>query len=288
MNYVLLLVSALLCTGYYMLTKGASAFLDSKGRFYCSQAFFFGFAAVLAFFVTLPSLAETQPLTVLLGVIYGIFFIGSQWCYTLASKQGPASICVMINSFAFVIPTIAGPVFWKETLTLFNIIGIILVIPAVVLTVKPDKTEKKGSKLYFIPLFTAMVFSGAIGAMQKVQQTSAVSDQMPAFVMVAAITACVGSVLMTLTRIKAEGKGVMLPKKGLLFISLAGLCFSAINFLNITCVGRLGAVVFFPMYNVINIMLSLICSVVLFKEKPRRADYFAFTIGIISILIFNL
>ncbi len=288
MDYILLFVSTLFSTGRSMLMKGASFQMDTKGRFYFSQTLFFGLTAVIAFFASYSMLTEILPLTVLLGVFYGIFFIISQWCYTLALKKGPASICVMIYSFGFIFPTIAGPIFWNDTFTFFKGLGILLVFPAILLTVKPDPTQKKGSKRYFIPLFAAMCASGALGLMQKIQQNSEAATQTPAFLMVGALVACAASVLMVLLRTRSEGKSVVLPKKSFLFSSLAGVCFAVINLLNITLVGRMSSAVFFPMLNVTCIMLSLICGVVIFKEKPRRADYFAFTIGILSILVLNL
>ena len=288
MDYVLLFISTLFSTGRSMLMKGASSEMDNKGRFYFSQTLFFGMTALIAFFVTLPTITEILPLTVYLGLAYGVFFIISQWCYTLALKQGPASICVMIYSFGFIFPTIAGPIFWNDTFTFFKGLGILLVFPAILLTVKPDPAQKKGSKRYFIPLFAAMCASGALGIMQKIQQNSPAAGQTPAFLMVGALTAAVASAFMVLLRTKAEGKAVVLPKKSFLFSSLAGVCFAVINLLNITLVGRMSSAVFFPMLNVTCILLSLMCGVVLFKEKPRKEDYLAFTIGIVSIMVLNL
>lgn len=68
----------------------------------------------------------------------------------------------------------------------------------------------------------------------------------------------------------------------------AGVCFGGCNLLNTTLAGRLDSAVFFPVYNISVILLSIILSYMIFREKLTKKEVAVFLLGIISIMLLNL
>ena len=288
MDYLLLGVSACLSATRSVLAKFLSLSVDSNGKFYLTQAILFACTAVCALIAGFSILTQIKLLTVLLGLIYGAFFISSQWCYTRAMHDGPTSICGMLYAFGFVIPTLAGPIFWHDSFTVFKVIGLILVVPSILLTVRIEpKSEEQQNRKFFIPLFIAMFSSGMLGILQKIQQNSAAADQTPLFLLVGCLVAGLGSLLKALTYRKNE-PSIRPAKRSCILAAIIGVAFGILNLINITLVGRMSSAVFFPVINLSSLLLCILAGTLIFHERLRLSDKLAFVFGAAAILVLNL
>ena len=67
-----------------------------------------------------------------------------------------------------------------------------------------------------------------------------------------------------------------------------GLFFGCCNLLNTILAGRLDSAIFFPSLNIGVILLTLLCSIVFYKEKIKKNDVLVLLLGSASILLLNI
>lgn len=277
---ILLCVSILFSTGRNLLTKNISNEGFGTKRFFFIQTLLFFSGTLLLFCLNLGTRLRISLLTLLLSIIYGTLLVLAQWSYTIALKNGKTGICSTVYSLGFILPTIFGPLVYQESFSGWDLLGILIVIPVIILAgTKKSVSEKKG-KGYFIPLVIAMVCSGGLGIMQKVQQRSACADERVVFMLLAFSFATVYSLIGFCL---SEKKNFALEKKAFSGIGI-GLAFAGCNLLNTILAGRLPSTVFFPVLNVGTILFSMILGVMCFKEKLTKKDLAIFSLGVIAIL----
>ena len=112
MNIILLFVSVCTGAGRSIFSKKMSTDSVQSSKCFLNQlVMFLGAAGIIAVFY-FRNLFNTTPITILWGIGFGIFAFLAQWCYMLALSKGPTSICTMIYSFGFLLPTMAGTLFF--------------------------------------------------------------------------------------------------------------------------------------------------------------------------------
>ena len=286
-SVLLLLSSILLSSGRNLLSKNISGnAFGTKGFFFC-QALIFGAGAAVLFPLAVGALEKISPLTVLLSVIYALLLILAQWFYTMALKSGKVGISATVYSLGFVLPTLSGVFFFGETIDVINVIGILVVLPTIVISgSKSSKmVENKERSTFFVPLIIAMLSSGGLGIVQKVQQNSSVKAERDIFLFLAFALSALISLAAFLAARKSDTR--LASKKGA-FAALVGVCFALCNILNTTLAGRLPSAVFFPLLNVGSILFSLALGIVIYHEKVTKRDALILALGALAIVLINL
>lgn len=282
MNLLLLLLSIVLGSSRNLLSKSISSHpFHSKG-FYTLQSVIF-FAGSLVLFPKMIG-SGVSILTLVYALVYGLLLLLAQWCYTAAMANGDASVCSIVYSLGFILPTLSGMLFWHENVTATKIVGILFAIPAIVLSKKTGDGDKTGAKGYMLPLTFAMLSSGGLGIMQKVQGSSPYPDQRGAFVFFAFLFAGTVSLLCAL----CKKDSVQLGKYGLGSAAGVGICFAICNLLNTLLAARLDSAVFFPMLNIGVILCSLLLCILFFGEKFTRRLALVLVFATCAILFVNL
>ena len=200
MAYFLLSLSVVLSTGRNLLSKNLSFVRFKTKQFFLCQSilFFFGAFAILLFGkVSFVSIAQE---TLLYSMIYGALLILAQWFYTAALSKGNTAACSTVYSLGFIFPTLSGAMIWNEAFSFVDLLGVLSAVAAVVLSgLKVNKKDNASKAYYFIPLVIAMLASGGLGIVQKVQQKSDYADQGPIFLLIAFLLAAGISLLFALT-----------------------------------------------------------------------------------------
>lgn len=278
----LILASVILSTGRNIISKTISGISPQKAAFYFLQGIIFSSgAAVLACYPhTFDSLSVE---TVVLSLIYGVLLISAQWNFTSALSTGNTSVCVTVYAMGFVLPTVSGMIFWEEKVSFLRIIGILTAVATVVAS--GGKAEKSGSKKYLIPLILAMLSSGGLGIMQKVQQGAAHPEEKSIFIFLAFVFAAIlsfGKIAIN------KEKRIRVLKTHIVSAVLVGACFSACNLLNTILAGLLPASVIFPALNIGGIFAAMLFCLIFFREKPTRKNVLVLALGTSAILLINL
>ncbi len=290
---LLLLLTVSLSAGRNLLSKRISDVRMGEKPFFGYQAALFFVGGVLLVAVWLIGSPLSLPALSTLGfaAAYAATLLLAQWCYTASFAGIDLAICSTVYSFGFILPTLSGAALWGEPLTLFDGLGLVAVLAAIVLSGVGNKADKTSSKKYFIPLLLAMLASGGLGLIQKFQQKSAYRQEREVFVAIAFLLAASVSFVASLFA-KKKGAGAELPcakkQNGYLFAALTGLCFGACNLLDTTLAGSLDSSLFFPLKNIGVILLSIVVNAVLSQRLPSRKSCTVFGLGVVAILLLNL
>ncbi len=286
MTFLLLGLSVVLSTGRNLLSKNLSDVqFGTKPFFLCQGALFLCGSAALVLFGKISFNAVVYQ-TLIYATVYAVLLIFAQWFYTTSLGKGNTALCSTVYSLGFIFPTLSGAMLWEEPLSFLDFLGILCAISAVIVSgVKPQSREKTAKSYYFIPLVIAMLASGGLGIVQKLQQKSAYAEQKSVFLLIAFLLAAGISLLFALVTRKGDVNPVR-PKK-LAVAAGVGLFFGCCNLLNTSLAGLLDSAIFFPTLNIGVILFSMICGVIFFKEKILKKEISVLILGGLSILLLN-
>lgn len=283
---LLLLLSVSFASSRNVLTKGFAAFSFKNREFFGIQASIFGVGSIALLVVNAFGYKGISLFTFLLALLYGAVLLCAQWFYTIALSKGKTAICATIYAFGFLIPTLSGTIFWQEKISVFGYLGILMVIPVLVISGfnKKSVDNKGGSKSYLLPLIIAMLCSGGLGVIQKIQQKSVYSNQTNSFILIAFIFCFITSLLFFLFKKKGDTR---IQKRNLISCSVIGIFFATCNLLNTYLAGRLDSAIFFPAINIGSILFSLILGLIIYKEKPTKKDLIVLMLSVSAIILVN-
>ena len=287
MSLLFLGLSIILSSVRNILSKGISDVKFGTKQFFLTQACIFLCGSLVLILVANQNFERPSLPTLFYSTLYGILLLSAQYCYTSALKKGNIGICSTVYSLGFIFPTLSGNLFWNERLTGLNIIGILMVIPTIIISGMPSSKngQQKNIYTYIIPLMSAMLSSGGLGIMQKVQQNSHYPEQKNFFVISA--FALAGTISFLISLFAKREPQIKIGRK-LIFGAGIGVAFGLCNLLNTILAGQLDSAVFFPVLNIGTIFFSIVSGIIFYKEKISRNDLIAFLLGIISILLITI
>ena len=245
---------------------------------------------------------EVSLFTAVLAIIFG--FVTSIQCilYMKALSIGPVSLTTLLVSMSTVITSLSG-IFFGEQPTAFQYVGIALMVACFVLTVKADKSHRKATFGWLMLSIVSFALSGAIGVIQKIHQTSTHADELYAFLTVAFSVSVLYSLVSLPFTVKKDGDGAFLTtgeqnavldgarKYSALsysfmlggMIAAIGVCIAFNNVINLFLVGVMPSAVFFPVVNVGGLLLSILASLALFREKLSKKQWLGLAAGVLAI-----
>ncbi|MBE6704730.1 MAG: hypothetical protein E7583_05660 [Ruminococcaceae bacterium] len=285
MSLLFLGLSIILSSVRNILSKGISDVKFGTKQFFLTQACIFICGSLVLILVANQNFERPTLPTLFYATLYGILLLSAQYCYTSALKKGNIGICSTVYSLGFIFPTLSGNMFWNERLTSLNIIGILMVIPTIIISgmssSKNRQHKNKNINTYIVPLMFAMLSSGGLGIMQKVQQNSHYPEQKNLFVISA--FALAGTISFLISLFAKREPQIKIGRKLIFGIGI-GVAFGLCNLLNTILAGQLDSAVFFPVLNIGTIFFSIVSGIIFYKEKISKNDLIIFLLGIISIL----
>ena len=269
MNGLLLALSILLSTGRNLCSKQLSALRFGTKAFFVHQGVLFLSGGVALLLFGEISFASLAPAAVGFAIAYGLLLILAQWFYTASLFGGNIALCSTVYSLGFIFPTLSGAVLWSEPFSSLDLLGLLCAVMAVIASgIGKGNKQKTANALCFIPLVVAMLASGGLGIVQKLQQKSTCADQKSTMLLLAFLLAAGFSLLFALLRRDAEQKKPPLGGK-FVYAAGVGLFFGCCNLLNTTLAGRMESAIFFPTLNIGVILLSMLCGRLCFGERIR-------------------
>ena len=203
-------------------------------------------------------------------------------------RYGPVSISILIfSSFSMLISSLSGPVFWKESISILQIAGMVLSVLSMALLTEKSLVQKTSPK-WFVFLFLAGIGGGMQGPVQKALTTSAYAGENTEFILYSFIFSTIASIITYFLAGKGNKKEQITYKvKGtvlLLFISQA-LLSVFLNINNLKLVEELPTIIFFPAYTIGGLLITTIASRFLFKEKMTLRQTVGFISGLFALLL---
>ena len=283
---MLLGLSVVLSTGRNLLSKNLSNVrFRTRPFFWCQSALFLCGAVALVLFGKISSGVVAYQ-TLIYAAVYAILLIFAQWFYIAALAKGNTALCSTVYSLGFILPTLSGAILWTESFSFLDLLGIMCATSAVIVSgLKSQAKEKATKSYYFIPLVIAMLASGGLGIVQKLQQKSAYAEQKSTFLLIAFTLAAIISFIFSLFTKKQSD--TLFSRGKLVIASCVGFCFGCCNLLNTSLAGMLDSAIFFPTLNIGVILFSMICGVIFFKERILKKEITVLILGGVSILLLN-
>ncbi|MBQ8898121.1 MAG: EamA family transporter [Clostridia bacterium] len=245
--------------------------------------------AVLIFAIN-GGMGEFSWYSLFMGLIFGVVGTLQLITFMYAIAIGPFSYSSVISSMATLIPTLAGAIFWNEKISIFQWIGIVLMVVCIVFSTDKPKTrdDRKVGTKWLLIILTSTVLGGFIGILQKMHQTSVYKDQTSLFLVSSfLISAAIAGVMMVICRNKRQGDNVTPAAKTAwkwLIPLISGLSFAFPHIINLYLSGVLEAAIMFPVVNLGPLVLTTVAAAVIFKEKLSVRQWIGICIGIVSTL----
>ena len=294
--YFLLVLSTLMSTGKAIFCKAIGTEGGSKKEkaLLNFKAFVVAFlAALLVTIKDIGRLFDISAFSFTLSIFFGLSIALTQIFQSKALGQGPASTVTLIYACGFLIPIFYGIFFWDESVSVFQWLGIALLLFSLTLCLlKKEKYRKFSSWIPFA--VAAMLGSGSSAIFQKTHQCSDFSSEISFYLVFCLFFSSVFTgVAYLVTKEEKNAKKEAVDKKHAFFKSFIipaclGICVGLLNFLNLILSGNLPSVILFPIYNVGSMLLVILLSAIIYKDKMTALQKVGFFLGIAAILIIGL
>lgn len=286
--YLLLAVSIILAVGKSSLYNSFAQKSESTlGATFLFNAMSYGVAAAIALVGMLISSETLSLTTVLCAFFYAMIVTSLQTISITAMRVGAmstTSICVM---YGMIIPSVAGPFFWNEPIGMLQIIGIVLMIVSLwLIKGKSSAEEKKTSKMWVFLAIFAFVLSGMAGVMEKIHQSTAARAERMSFVLIACVFMLVFSIVAKLITYRHRGR--FSPNSTVLIAVLSGIIIGLYSTVNLTLSGKLDSMIYYPIANGGAMLLTVLVSVIVFKEHFDKQRIKGTIIGLLGILCLSI
>ncbi|MBR3750845.1 MAG: EamA family transporter [Clostridia bacterium] len=240
--------------------------------------------AVLFLAVALLEGKGVSLFTAGLGVVFGTVTALGAFFGMKAYKNGPTSYTNLLIMSSMVIPALSGAVMFNETVGVSKIIGIILMLIAIALSVC-NKADRRASLSWLALSLSAALFTGCVGVMQKVHQSSAARDELMWFLCIAFTVSSVVSLLYVVFNQRKTPLTVRSDGKMLGAIVLCGIAVMLNNAINLYLSGVMESIIFFPTVNGASIVLLLLVSLIFLKERVRPIQWVGIAAGFVAIIL---
>lgn len=225
-------------------------------------------------------------------LIWGIIYGATQTLFilfkTLAMNSGSVSITTLVGNCSLVISVLFCFVVWGETISLLDIVGLVLLMLGIILSTSKGSSNASSAKwpLYLILFF---VCAAAVGISFKAFSKTGNSEYASDMMIVAAVVMLIAyAVICLLTKKRNTDDGRKISKEFIIYALVSGILSCVYNRLNIYLSGALNAVIFFPAFNGGVIMLSTVLSFILLKEKLNIKTSIGILLGVAGICIIGI
>ncbi|WP_299890522.1 EamA family transporter [uncultured Lacinutrix sp.] len=217
------------------------------------------------------------------AIILGFLFIFIFNLMALTSQKNGLSVASVAGKMSVVVPIIFAVCVYKEQLSLFKILGIIIALLAVYFTSVKEKSKTALNKKALIYPLLLFIGSGIIDTFIKYMETNYVSTQeIPYFS--AVVFSCAGLIGFVTLIIK---KDFSFKWKNVLGGILLGVpnYFSIVYLLKALQNEDLNSSTVFTINNVAIVMISTVLGIIIFNERLIRKNWLGIGLAILSIIL---
>jgi drug/metabolite transporter (DMT)-like permease len=285
-NYILLGCSVVLAVVKSAFVKKYSSYAPDKN----SPIFFFnllayGLAAIIQLVINgIPSLSLW---IVLPSAGYALSCYLMQIFLMKSMAIGSMALSSLFCMYGMLIPSVAGPLFFSESFSALQGVGVVLMILAIFFSADVRKDNSTTSKEWLIFALLTLLFSGMVGIFEKIHQTGLQRDDIHSFLSCAfTMIALLNAITLPIVRKREENPPPI--KHGLLTAILTGLVVVFYNRINLILAGALDTMIYYPISSGGAVLLTLIVSVIVFREPIKRNHILCFVSGTAAILLLGI
>ena len=287
MKYLFMTISIILSVANACLLRGYSS--KNKEKPYSPFLFNAGVSIVWIFLMTASYLAggiRFVPVAVIYGAVYGVILCAFLFFKTGCMAEGPVSLSTLIGSCAFVIATWFGVFYNDESVSVFQLIGMLLLLVSLVLCVNPKKSGEKLTAKWFIYCLGFFLAGGFVGIIYKLFGGSSAKAEYDMMILTASVASAVLFLVMGILKSSPKnGDSIKPSKRTLLFMLFCGMASCLYIRMNLTLSNMIPSAIFFPVSNGGMVILSTIGGKLFFKEKLNKMQVSGILLGCIAVVI---
>ena len=219
------------------------------------------------------------PMTVVLGAVSGILFLGGFVLFQYNTEKNGIVLSSIFMKLGLLVPMTVSVLVFREMPTWSQITGFCIALAAIVLlNLKKEKSQRR----FAWQLFAMLLMCGGADVMSKIFETlgpAALADQFLFYTFAVALLLCVVLVVW-----RKERPGI----RELLFGTAIGIPnFFASKFLLLS-LKALPAVVVFPSFSIGTMLVATVAGVLFFKERLGKIQWLALGGIILALLLLNI
>ncbi len=293
MDYLFLVIATICASAKAIICKKIGQ--DNKGvsGVLFQNANIFAIGAIIILICNIgkvKSLLEISTFSLVLAAFFAVFLLFTQITQIYAMAGGLASLSSLIYTCGFLIPIFYNAAFLDESISVYQLLGIGLLIVALTVILPPER-NRSFSFLWLTFALASMIGSGTNAVIQKIHQASEFKDELVPFLILSLLLAALLSFIFSFALKSKESAPhkALYQKRGALFlIVLGGVVVGLMNVTNLRLAGRLPAVVHFPTYNICSMLITALAGKLLFGERIGKRKMLGFLLGLLAITIIGL
>lgn len=284
MTIIIILLTVSLVAGRSLLMKAAS----DRDNTLPQILVIFSVAAVSSGLLGLAGGFTLHKSTLIIAVLFGICNFLSQYLNLKAMSTGMATRVVFICSCNFLVSSIYSIFMFHESVTVFRIIGILLICAAqLCFCIQPgEQKAASAGRAWMFYAIASMLFSGVVSIIQKYMRMSPYPDELVEMSTVAAtVSVLLAATLLTLRRQWKDGRALLNKRRLLYFSLILGLCATSLNVFSTYAAGLIDGSLAFPVFNCGSLMLSILGARLIYRDKLGLRQKLCIAIGAVAISI---
>lgn len=247
------------------------------------------FTGVVTFLAAGMKFAPSRE-TLWLGLLNAVALLVYNLSMIQTSRLGPYSFQMLSSLFGgIVVPMVYGAAFLHESLSGMQLLAVGLMLAAFVLLNHKGLSLKGGSGKFFFWCAALFLANGFYGVLLNQQQLLMHGTQRNEMIMLTFLGMAVLSLLLQLIRDpRALARGFRIPGKPLAYLLLCCACAATACHLILYVLTLVEATVLYTIDNGGVLVLSVLCSCVLFHEKLDKAQALGMALAVVSIVMLSL
>lgn len=232
---------------------------------------------------------EASDSTLLLGVLNAAIIIAYNLFIVKTAQTGPYTV-LMVFSIAggIIIPTLFAYAFFGEPMSPWKWIVVVFVLLAVYMMSHKSKGEVAWQKGFIPACFGLALSNGAYGTVLNTQQQLTGPGEKEELIALTYAIAALASLVIFFVKEKGDVSGFKQTRRSLFYLALCSVVVAlAINVL-VCIIPLVNLTVLYTFDNAGTLLLSIICSVVFFKEKLSRLNVAGCVLMCLSLIAISI
>ena len=220
------------------------------------------------------------------GAIYGGILCLFLFFKNESIASGPVSLTSLIANCAFIVATFFGVVYASERVSIFQLIGMAVILLSLFWCINPKKSGVKLTAKWFFYCFGSFLAGGLIGIFYKVFGKSNVASEVNGMMLTASAVSAVLFFVGGLILNRAKGEERPTIRRGAwLFILLCGVTGCVYMRLNVALSALIPSAFFFPVTNGGIVVATTVAGALFFKERLNRTQLIGVLVGLLGIVV---
>jgi drug/metabolite transporter (DMT)-like permease len=294
MEYFLIIFASILASGQF----GMSKYFQSKNAPTIKNNFLFATgtgltAVVITGIIVLITGFEFSMFSFLFALLGAVFCVGNTYILVQGYKYGSMGTILFFMMLGFLLPFSYGVIFLHEEITIYKVLGIILLLSAMFIMTFFNEKKNKPKPIYYLLCLLIFISNGSLSIISKIHQISPEAISTYSFSFIMNVISSLMALFILLIIIFFERK--KLPnveetktskKQQLIIFTLFSIFCQFSYLLQLFAAVKGEASVIYPFFTGLNLIINIIVARIFFKEKIKLSIIFACITLLIGVVLF--